>query len=329
MSALVAQRVRWCAGLGARLFAGAAPVAGPAAWQELQRDPAALSAVRWAAILGAADAVVDPSDLDPPDTAWAQACGGMPHGGDLRVAAAAGPRAPRWQGSHPPANDTRPGSIHGSLPEAAAAPRHAIAAAVLPARAPHGGMAPGGPPRRAGTDAPLHRAVLAPQPTGGSLHPADLPTAPGRDSVLHLQPGRGGALQGDAASGVAPPGDLAAFVPQATPPHPPAAPTRLVQGAAGLGGLLALVPRHKPPAHLAMAASDAVAAPRGAAVASGPVAALRAGDAPTASLAPLGQAAWRAPASADTAVAPDVDDLLDALVERLRVEYLRHYGSAG
>jgi len=215
-----------------------------------------------------------------------------------------------------------------------------MAAATVPARAPHGDTAPGGSTRRAGTEATLHRATLASlPPTGRSLLPTDLPMAPGRGGALHLQPGRSnalqpgrsGALQGDAVSGVAHPADPAAPVQHVTPPHPPAAPTRLVQGAAGLGNLLALVPRHTPSVPLATAAPDAVAAPRGAALASGPVAALRAGDALTASLAPPGQAPRRAPDTAPTAGAPhvDVDDLLDALVERLRVEYLRHYGSAG
>jgi hypothetical protein len=115
-----------------------------------------------------------------------------------------------------------------------------------------------------------------------------------------------------------------------------------VQSPGGLGRLLSLVPRHGlPPAGPnADAAQPGLGLDSGAwpstrslalrpALSPARAAVLRPLPSPLVPISPPAAVAASNPAAATTATAPiDLDDLLEALTDRLHVEYLRLYGSA-
>ncbi len=332
MSALLTRRVGWCSGVGARLFAGVPPMGMPAAWRELQRDPAALSAARWAALMNmaAGDATgesgmeagsraaqadqaavramkaISPSGLGAwapaPAQAWAEQ--GRGEGG---VSARRRP--------HPLVPQVGEGataiSVHARDHEAIWPARWHLPAGLWPESADTSWGALSTQP------AWTSEATAAARPSAalGAPGRAAMPVPVREQTVAHAKLLVAPATQAQDA----------AILPAA------AASTRLVQSASGLGRLLALVPRHRPAAEQAATPQDAQIAPRAAPPTSNPINASGAGPATAAGTAPAWQPAAQTPqhCAAQANPAPDVDTLLDALVERLRVEYLRHYGSAG
>jgi hypothetical protein len=126
--------------------------------------------------------------------------------------------------------------------------------------------------------------------------------------------------------------------------------TRLVQGAQGLGRLLSLVPGRTAgngqgtpadapattapgaPAHAGHSSAAAAPLPPLRAIAPASALASASASAPAAS-APAALSALGLPsAPPPTPAAPDdaaIDAVLDALLQRLHTDYLRHYGSAG
>ena len=344
MSPLIARRVRWCAAVAARLFRGDTRVATPAAWSELLRDPAALSEARWAPLLG----LRTPGDAPGESAGQASGTAVSAH---PPAAGHAEPR-PAAAGAGNAAAFASPGPLHGK-PVNAADPH---AAAVPAAR--RAGVSPAGAPppsARAGRRWPADEDRRAPSVSAAPL-PIDGTSAPAPSAwrsaafggtVPASPPGRLAPIDAPAAAERGVPWPAAARVagvatvpaPSPEAAHAAAPATRLVLGPAGLGRLMSLVPRH---------AVDTAGTPPGF----GPVrqSAFAAQAVPTVDVAALRGAPSMAPAGdaldavAPVVVAPPrpkpepepepdaalhVDALLDALADRLRIDYLRHYGSAG
>lgn len=324
MSAVWSARCAWLPGLAARWQGAQASPGVPPAWLQLLQDPGLLVQAGWAGQLPSA----------PPDVPADERAAGLAGPGGLRAASADGQRG--WPGR-------RPADAAAAPPQAARAAAgwpDKDAATTAPASWPHANAlhvgaaarpAPAGPgaaARPAGSVGPqlappvgrdqAGRPTVTGRPAGSSA--AGMPAATGT-ALLDRQSAWTAPNAVPGASRPATPAVAAAPLPARAPAGvaagipvgpPPVEPTRLVDGAAGLGRLLSLVPR-------AVAAAGPVA-PGSAALAASPPAAPAPG---TTGTAPPWAAIQPPPSVADT------DAILQALVQRLHLDYLRHYGSAG
>jgi len=357
------KRVLWCTGMAARLFAGVPARAMPHAWHDLQLTPEALIEARWGRLLQG-----DPADsagrsgLD--DSGWLSGASGPlsdtasgrgvgfrrgkaeretegEGGTDAESAVSRRSRVPPWARGGAPAisrsfgnRDPEAGWQSGGPSPAGRWPATGLRARETPG--PQASATTGGNPAMAAlssrsatnsTDArvPAAHSELRPEVPSEPQPPRNITRHSATDPAATVTAPWPGAIRA--------PQDMAA-------PSAVLASTRLVQGAAGLGRLLALVPRHSPavaPAstqqdfHSSLAMSAAPAATPATPTTAHAVHAPAHGPAPAAGSAATWQPVAATPLRLGTPVdaTPDVDTLLDALVERLRVEYLRHYGSAG
>lgn len=312
MSALLVKRVRWWPSFSARLLT-AAPTAfissGGGAWRELLRDPALASQARWGALLdgvplGEAVLAGRPEYVAPvPREGRASAQARVEDVGPRSIdhRAVASPALRRWA-------ETR--TVSELL---ATEPSERVAIDPLPANRARQGR--GRPERRFATV-----AMAQPAET-----PVDEPSHASPAASSRVVAARPGLLESLAAS------DL----PPSTPTHlhhslAPATTIRLVQDVAGLGRLLSRLPRD------AAAVTSAPLGQEASAITAEPVGAMR--DLTAAPIHPASRSE-RSPNAmpssaplaqrADDPASIDVDAVVDALVERLRIEYLRNYGSAG
>lgn len=337
MSDLLAIRVRWCSDVGSRLFGGPPVVPQMLAWGEMLRDPASSSASLWAGVVdgaGQGDESSGAMNRKGQDASWASNAWGRAQTSADSLAVPPVPRSlhDRVAQQEPVSSQMAAALRRHSVPSGSRGARELrdyTADLPLMDRIPARTRLP--------VESPIHpgAAAAASRPSSPLAHVGALATngerqaslAPASDSRHFGAPAATSSVTDEEVR-------LAKVAPVNALPLRTA--TRLVQGAAGLGRLLSVVRsdagndtssnhptdrirRMVEPGHVAVSSvrSPLPVPPTAGSVAFTP-----------ASLSPLDAVPALLPTGPRAPTELDVDAVLEAMVERLRVDFLRHYGSA-